>query len=128
MVIVGGGAAGLTAAETLRQCNFTGEIKVISSENVLPYDRSLLSKTLATGDASKFTLRSSDFLDQYNIDFALGTTVTSINKDSKSVGLDNGSTVGYDKLLLATGAQCKLPPNMPSSDVKGVYQLRSAAD
>ena len=63
MLIIGGGAAGLSCAETLRQCNFTGEIKVISNENVLPYDRVELSKQLASGDLSKFMMRSSDFLD-----------------------------------------------------------------
>jgi len=69
MVIVGGGAAGLTCAETLRQSNFTGEIQVISKEKVLPYDRTLLSKMVATADGAKLGLRQSDFLDNYDIDF-----------------------------------------------------------
>lgn len=69
MVIVGGGAAGLNCAETLRQSNYTGEILVISNEKVLPYDRTLLSKALATMDAKKLTVRESDFLDTYGIDY-----------------------------------------------------------
>lgn len=69
MVIVGGGAAGLNCAETLRQSGFTGEISVISNEKVLPYDRTLLSKGLATMDASKLTTRKADFLDEYGIEF-----------------------------------------------------------
>jgi NADPH-dependent 2,4-dienoyl-CoA reductase/sulfur reductase-like enzyme len=56
-VIIGGGAAGLNCAETLRQSDFTGEILVISNESVLPYDRTLLSKVLSTGNASKLTIR-----------------------------------------------------------------------
>lgn len=51
----------------------------------------------------------------------------SINKDSKSVGIDNGSTIGYDKLLLATGAKAKAS-TCQNSYLKGVYTLRSSAD
>ena len=56
-VIIGGGTAGLTCAETLRQSNYTGEITVISAETLLPYDRTLLSKVIATGDANKLLIR-----------------------------------------------------------------------
>ena len=77
MLIVGGGAAGLNCAETLRQSQFTGEIQVISTEKVLPYDTTLLSQNMA-GDAR--TLRKSDFLDEYGIDYQLGYDVTSIDK------------------------------------------------
>ena len=56
-VIIGGGPAGLICAETLRQSDFTGQITVISAEQLLPYDRTLLSKTLPTGDATKLLLR-----------------------------------------------------------------------
>ena len=69
MVIVGGGAAGLNCAETLRQSGYTGSIQIISNEKVLPYDRTLLSKGLAAMDASKLTTRSSNFLDEYGIEF-----------------------------------------------------------
>jgi NADPH-dependent 2,4-dienoyl-CoA reductase/sulfur reductase-like enzyme len=56
-VIIGGGAAGLNCAETLRQSGFTGKITLVSAEKVLPYDRTLLTKTLPFGDAKKFVLR-----------------------------------------------------------------------
>lgn len=61
-VIIGGGAAGLTCAETLRQSDFTGEITVISSDDLLPYDRTLLTKILPTGDATKLLLRPEAFM------------------------------------------------------------------
>ena len=57
LVVIGGGAAGLSCAETLRQSDYTGEITVISSEDILPYDRTLLSKILTTGDARKLLMR-----------------------------------------------------------------------
>jgi NADH dehydrogenase FAD-containing subunit len=62
MVIVGGGPGGLNCAESLRQSNFTGEIVLISDDNYLPYDRTLLSKVLPVGDGTKFGLRSEKFM------------------------------------------------------------------
>lgn len=56
-VIIGGGAAGLNCAETLRQSGYTGKITLVSAEKMLPYDRTLLTKTLPFGDANKFVLR-----------------------------------------------------------------------
>lgn len=61
-VIVGGGPAGLMCAETLRQSDFTGEIIILSADNLVPYDRTLLTKVLPTGDATKFKLRDEEFL------------------------------------------------------------------
>jgi NAD(P)H-nitrite reductase large subunit len=61
-VILGGGPAGLFCAETLRQSDYTGEIVVVSAENMVPYDRTLLTKVLPTADASKFKLRPDEFL------------------------------------------------------------------
>lgn len=73
MVIVGGGPAGLNAAETLRQSNFTGQITVISNEKVLPYDRTGLSKAFAFGNGNGYSLlRKFDFLDSADIDYQLG--------------------------------------------------------
>lgn len=56
-MIIGGGPAGLFCAETLRQSDFTGEITIISADDLVPYDRTLLTKVIATGDATKFKLR-----------------------------------------------------------------------
>ena len=80
MVIVGGGAAGLNCAETLRQSNFTGEILVLSNEKQLPYDRTILSKGVSSTDVSKLGLRTSEFLDNYDITYNLGNDVSSIDK------------------------------------------------
>jgi apoptosis-inducing factor 3 len=72
-VIIGGGAAGLSAAETLRQSNFGGEIIVISRESIVPYDRTLLTKNTLGLDATKVVLRSQDFLSTYGIDYKLNS-------------------------------------------------------
>ena len=126
-VIIGGGAAGLNCAETLRQSDFTGEILIISNESVLPYDRTLLSKVLSTGTASKLTIRQSDFLDEYDINFQLGQEVTAIFKDSNTVKLNDGTLISYDKLLIATGGKARVP-GTPGIDLKNVHVLRNAND
>jgi NAD(P)H-nitrite reductase large subunit len=67
-VIIGGGPAGLNCAETLRYSGYSGKITLVSNEKLLPYDRTLLSKTLPFGDASKFQLRDADWLKDADID------------------------------------------------------------
>mmetsp|Transcript_18743 Transcript_18743/g.28771 ORF Transcript_18743/g.28771 Transcript_18743/m.28771 type:complete len:493 (-) Transcript_18743:166-1644(-) len=127
MVIIGGGAAGLNCAETLRQSDFTGEIVVLSEEKALPYDRTLLSKQLAKGNASKWSLRESGFLDSYDIDYHLGYKAVGIDKASQQVQLADGSTVSYDKLLIATGGRAFKPPT-PGIDLDNVFLLRTSED
>ncbi len=70
-MIIGGGPAGYNCAEALRQSNFTGEILVISAEDMIAYDRTLLTKVLGSGDASKFKLRSEDFIASADITYKL---------------------------------------------------------
>ena len=83
-VIIGGGAAGLNCAETLRQSGFTGKITLVSAEKKLPYDRTLLTKTLPFGDATKFVLRDQAFLDEADIDI-INDSVYAIHTDKKKV-------------------------------------------
>lgn len=130
MVIVGGGASGTTAAETLRQSNFTGEITVISEEGILPYDRTLLSKATAVGDPNKWLLRDQEFFNEYGIDFKLGSKVQSIDRENQSIVLQDNTQVKYDKLLIATGGGAKSASEagIANADLKNVFTLRSAND
>jgi NAD(P)H-nitrite reductase large subunit len=127
MVIIGGGGAGMNCAETLRQSGFTGEITVVSNEPVLPYDRTILSKGLATTDSSKLSLRNSEFVKEHGIDFVLGSSAKSIDRSSRAVLLENGDKIHYDKLLLATGGRARVPTNQ-GSNLENVFLLRSAKD
>jgi NADPH-dependent 2,4-dienoyl-CoA reductase/sulfur reductase-like enzyme len=92
-VIIGGGPAGLMCAETLRQSDYTGEILIISADNIVPYDRTLLTKVLATGDATKFKLRDENFLAQYDIDIKLNTRADNVDTHTKTVTLHDGSKI-----------------------------------
>jgi nitrite reductase/ring-hydroxylating ferredoxin subunit len=126
-VIVGGGAAGLAAAETLRQSDYTGEIVILSAEDKLTYDRTLLSKALATGDANKFILRGQEFCDTYDIDFRTSSLVKKVDTEANEVVLSDGTKVSYEKLLIATGGAAR-KPIVPGIDLENVFTLRNAKD
>lgn len=128
-VIVGAGAAGQSAAETLRKDGFTGRIVLISSEAVLPYDRVNLSKNLK-GDVSKFALRPASFFEDYGIELRLSTQVTRVDGAAKTVKTADGSEIAFDRLLVATGASARVPGPFRGAErsMKNVSAIRNAAD
>lgn len=97
---------------------------MISAEEIVAYDRTLLSKMFPTLDASKTKIRSDDYLKNADIDFLLKTKVDSIDTAAKSVKLSDGSTVSYDKLCIATGSS-PFKPRIPGIDLSNVHVLRS---
>lgn len=125
-IIIGGGPAGLSAAETLRQANYTGEILIVSKDSELPYDRTVLSKWVPE-NVSKIHLRSEDFLKEYDIDVRINLGVEAIDNANKKVKLQDGTEVAYDKLLIATGANA-FKPNIAGADKAHVVSLRTYAD
>ena len=125
-IIVGGGPAGLSAAETLRQANYTGEILIISKDVELPYDRTILSKYYP-GSVSKILLRSQDFLKEYDIDIKTSTSIDSIDNKKREVVLSNGTKLTYDKLLISSGSRPFVPP-IEGVNRPNVLTLRSYAD
>ena len=74
-VIIGGGAAGLNCAETFRQSGYTGLITIIAREDIVPYDRTLLTKALPVGDSTKWALRPEEYLKNADIDITLNSGV-----------------------------------------------------
>ncbi len=125
VVIVGAGAAGVFAAETLRKENFGGRIVLISKEAELPYDRTKLSKEFLSGNdgVDKLPLRPENFYTERSIERVTGN-VTSI---SSNVELEDGSHFDFDSLLLAPGS---LPRTLdvPGADLGNVFTLRSEKD
>lgn len=127
--IVGGGLAGAKAAEALRDNDFDGHVVLFAAEDQLPYERPPLSKEYLAGKKKldDFTVDPAAWYRDHNVDLRLGTEVTAVNAAAHSLSLPDGTTVGYDKLLLATGSASRRPP-IPGSDAAGVHYLRTIDD
>src|SRR5215212_2936252 len=127
--IVGGGLAGAKAAEALRDKDFDGHIVLFAAEERLPYERPPLSKEYLAGKKSldEFTVKPSAWYRDHHVELQLGTEVSAIDPAAHTVTLPDGSTLRYDKLLLATGSQSRRPP-IPGADADGVHYLRTIDD
>jgi 3-phenylpropionate/trans-cinnamate dioxygenase ferredoxin reductase subunit len=127
--IVGGGLAGAKAAEALRDNDFTGEVVLFAAEDHLPYERPPLSKEYLAGKKKleEFTAQPAAWYRDHHVDLRLGTTVSSLDAQAHLVGTPDGSTLHYDKLLLATGSASRRPP-IPGADADGVHYLRTVDD
>ena len=125
-VIVGGGAAGYIAAQTLREDGFAGRVVIITREDRTPYDRPNLSKDYLQGHAEPewMPLRPDDFYDRRGIEILRSKTVTSIDTAARTITFDHGETLRYDALLLATGGTPRTL-DLPGSELKNVFVLRS---
>jgi NADPH-dependent 2,4-dienoyl-CoA reductase/sulfur reductase-like enzyme/nitrite reductase/ring-hydroxylating ferredoxin subunit len=129
IVIVGGGAAGFAAAEMLRREQYAGSIVMLSEAAAAPVDRPNLSKDYLAGTAPEdwVPLRPQGFYADNGIDLRLNADVKAIDARSREVVLADGNKIGFDRLLLATGAEpVRLP--IPGADAPHVHTLRSLAD
>lgn len=129
VVIVGGGAAGFAAAEMLRRRGFGGSIVMLSNDDAAPVDRPNLSKDYLAGSAPEdwIPLRPDAYYSENGIELQLKTEVAGIDAKAREVTIAGGKKVGYDRLLLATGADpVRLP--IPGTQQPPIYTLRSLAD
>jgi len=128
-VIVGAGLAGAKAAETLRAEGYDGRIVLIGAESERPYERPPLSKGLLLGSAERESVyvHSADWYAAHDVELRTGTTVDAIDRDRQEVRTADGERLGYDKLLLATGARPR-PLPVPGAGHGGVLYLRTLAD
>lgn len=128
-VILGAGAAGEAAAETLRQQGFEGHIFLITKESQTPYDRPNLSKEYLSGDAPEewMPLRGEDFYKKYDIDLSRNRQVREINVDKQEITFGDSATQHYDELLIATGGIARTL-DVPGKDLENVFTLRSFND
>jgi NADPH-dependent 2,4-dienoyl-CoA reductase/sulfur reductase-like enzyme/nitrite reductase/ring-hydroxylating ferredoxin subunit len=129
VVIVGGGAAGLAAAEMLRREGYAGELTLISADDSPPCDRPNLSKDFLAGTAPEewMPLRPPEFYTQQRIELLLDTPVASLDLERRCVKLGNGRELPFDALLLATGAE-PVRLEVPGASPSTVCYLRSFAD
>lgn len=128
-VIVGGGLAGAKVAEALRNRDFDGRIIVLSAEEHLPYERPPLSKEFFAGKKAlpDFTVHDREWFRDQHVDLRPGTTVDAIDLAAHTVTLPDGSTIGYDKLALATGSRSRRL-DIAGSDADGVHYVRTVDD
>ena len=133
IIIIGASHGGIACAERLRKLGFDGKITLIEKLAGLPLERPPLSKQflLAAGEAddSGFLLRSADWFDENGLDLMAGVGVASIDVGAKTLLLDTGRNLDWDKLVLATGARPRaLPMAGDGADAEGVVMLRHGDD
>ena len=128
IVIVGASLAGLIAAERLRAEGFTGPLTLIGDEPYLPYDRPPLSKAVLTGwiPAAYTQLPRRETL--MDAEWRLGVRATGLDLAAKRVHLADGHSVGYDRVLIATGTRARPWPNPSEAALEGVFTLRGRDD
>lgn len=128
-LLIGGGLASASAAESLRREGAKGTIALISAEDILPYHRPPLSKKFLINDmtSEKLLVYNKSFYKNHKIKVLLGTRVINLYPKEKIVETDNQGSIRYQKLLIATGSRInKL--TVPGSDLHGIYYLRTFSD
>ena len=129
VVIIGGGLAGAKAAEALREQGYRGAVTLISNDAEPPYERPPLSKSYLAGESpfEDALVHPEQWYAEHDVSLLLNTNATALDPAAHTVTLDDGSTLHYGKLLLATGSVPRRLP-VPGADADGVLYLRSHSD
>jgi len=129
-VLIGGGLASATAAETIRKYDLKGGILIVGSETRPPYHRPPLSKEYLRGEASAedvLPVQTEAWYVDNHVTLLTGTTAVSADTKAKTVTLGSGDEVRYEKLLVATGSSPKTL-EVPGADGPNVHLLRTVGD
>ena len=129
VVVIGAGQAAVQCAETLRKKGYRGSLELVGDEPHLPYQRPPLSKKYLAGELhlERLTLRQQSFFDEQNIRLHLGRRVVRIDRGHRSVTLDDGRSLAYDALVMATGSVARRL-TLPGNELAGVHYLKDIAD
>ena len=129
MVIVGAGQCGVRTAHALRENGWDGEITLLGNEGTAPYDRPPLSKAVLLGERSTAQCAFHDdaFYRDQRIDLRVDACVQQIDRGARKVVLQDGRTIDYQRLLIATGAEPRRL-DVPGAHLEGVHLLRTASD
>ncbi|ABK68580.1 NAD(P)/FAD-dependent oxidoreductase [Mycobacterium avium subsp. hominissuis] len=123
IVIVGGGLAAARTAEQLRRSEYSGPITIVSDEVHLPYDRPPLSKEVLRKEVDDTALKPRQWYDDNDITLRLGSAARSLDTAAQTLTLEDGTTLGYDELVIATGLVPRRIPTIP--DLDGIRVLRT---
>ncbi len=127
-VIIGAGVAGIEAAKTIRKNDNAGEILLVSADTHV-HSRCMLHKYIAgERDEQGLDFSERDFFEKYAVEWKKGVRVEKVCPDAKEISLEGGEKVGYDKLLLAGGADSFIPPVGELRSASNVYGLRNLSD
>lgn len=129
LLVIGAGHAAGQLAVSLRQSGFDGHITIVGDEPLPPYQRPPLSKKYLAGelDSDRLLVKPAAFYVDNDIELVLGRQVSAIDRGAKTATLDDGSSLSWDKLVLATGSSVRRL-NAPGCDLAGIHYLRTAAD
>ena len=124
-MVVGGGVASAAAVTELRREDFSGDIALVSAEDTVPYERPPLSKDFLLGQSGPVPVREHAWYEQAPVELQLGVRATALDTAARTVALSDGSVIGYDQLLLATGVRPRVLPGVAGD---GVCYLRTVQD
>lgn len=127
-VVLGNGAAGLSAAKAIRERDKTGSIVIASNEPYSTYNRPMLTKSMvAELDAEEIAVESASWYEENSIYQVLGKEAAVIHPEDKEVEFTDGTRLKYTKLIYALGSECFIPP-IPGADKKEVVAIRRMTD
>ncbi|XP_041657340.1 apoptosis-inducing factor 3-like isoform X2 [Cheilinus undulatus] len=126
ILLLGGGAASLICAETLRQEYFGGRIIMATRDDLLPYDKTRLSKVMNV-ESDSILLRRTEFFHKFDIEVWLRKEALSVDTERKTVTFDDGSVQSYDQLLISTGCRAK-GLDLPGMKLNNVKMLETPED
>lgn len=127
-VVLGNGAAGLSAARAIRERDKTGSIVIASNEPYSTYNRPMLTKSMvAELDAEEIAVEAASWYEENSIYQVLGKEATVIHPEDKEVEFTDGTRLKYTKLIYALGSECFIPP-IPGADKKEVVAIRRMTD
>jgi nitrite reductase (NADH) large subunit len=128
VLVMGGGIAGQSVCEALRERDGDVALALVCGEPRLPYDRVRLSSLLASGaDPRSLQLRPDEWYADHAVDLRVGRRAVALDPDAGACTLDDGETLRFESCVLATGSDALLPP-LPGIDREGVYAFRGPED
>lgn len=128
VIIIGGGIAGLTAAETIRKAQDSAGITIVTDEDYYPYSRIKLSRYINSKiNLDDLYIHEKDWYNGKNISVLLSKKIREIDRQSRRIVAEDGEVLNYDRLIIASGSSNFIPP-IPNVNLKGVFSVRNIRD